>query len=258
MFAAQRRTNQSTESLETLTRRLADQAMSDYEMREGEIYELVIEPDRARPDRPRPEQVRRRQDQGGRLPRHQPQHAEQEGEGTGDRHVGLRTRDPRPFVRPFLCSRRRKPPVEWSSGSTLGQVVIVFANANNLATLTSRTALRPTPIVRGSAGEHGGNRSARRFERRDGANHDTASIRRGLGRGRARREVRGRRPGHPPAPAPSRRRPGPDPRPAPHLRPDRLARRCSSACRGWPRRSWSRRWRRRSAGSSPASSSRPT
>ena len=43
MFAAQRRTSQSSESIETLTRRLADQAMADYEMREGEIYQLVIE-----------------------------------------------------------------------------------------------------------------------------------------------------------------------------------------------------------------------
>jgi Nif-specific regulatory protein len=43
MFAAQRRTNQASESIETLTRRLADQAMSDYEMREGEIYTLVID-----------------------------------------------------------------------------------------------------------------------------------------------------------------------------------------------------------------------
>ena len=42
MFAAQRRTTQSTETLETLTRRLADQAMADYELREGKIYELVI------------------------------------------------------------------------------------------------------------------------------------------------------------------------------------------------------------------------
>ncbi|CAA9483560.1 MAG: Two-component system response regulator protein, partial [uncultured Sphingomonadaceae bacterium] len=42
MFAAQRRTSQSTESIEALTRRLADQAISDYEMREGEIYSLVI------------------------------------------------------------------------------------------------------------------------------------------------------------------------------------------------------------------------
>ncbi|HTW94694.1 MAG TPA: sigma 54-interacting transcriptional regulator [Tepidisphaeraceae bacterium] len=43
MFAQQRRTNQSSESIETLTRRLADQAMSDYELREGEIYQLVID-----------------------------------------------------------------------------------------------------------------------------------------------------------------------------------------------------------------------
>ncbi|QOV91331.1 sigma 54-interacting transcriptional regulator [Humisphaera borealis] len=43
MFAAQRRTNSSSESIETLTRRLADQAMADYEMREGEIYKLVTD-----------------------------------------------------------------------------------------------------------------------------------------------------------------------------------------------------------------------
>jgi Nif-specific regulatory protein len=43
MFAQQRRTSQSSESIETLTRRLADQAISDYEMREGEIYQLVID-----------------------------------------------------------------------------------------------------------------------------------------------------------------------------------------------------------------------
>jgi Nif-specific regulatory protein len=43
MFAAQRRTTQSSESIETLTRRLADQAISDYEQREGEIYQLVID-----------------------------------------------------------------------------------------------------------------------------------------------------------------------------------------------------------------------
>jgi Nif-specific regulatory protein len=43
MFAAQRRTNQSSESIETLTRRLSDQAISDYELREGEIYQLVID-----------------------------------------------------------------------------------------------------------------------------------------------------------------------------------------------------------------------
>jgi Nif-specific regulatory protein len=43
MFAQQRRTNQSSESIETLTRRLADQAIADYELREGEIYQLVID-----------------------------------------------------------------------------------------------------------------------------------------------------------------------------------------------------------------------
>jgi Nif-specific regulatory protein len=43
MFAAQRRNTPSTESIETLTRRLADQAIADLDMREGEIYELVVE-----------------------------------------------------------------------------------------------------------------------------------------------------------------------------------------------------------------------
>jgi Nif-specific regulatory protein len=43
MFAAQRRSNQASESVETLTKRLADQAMGDYDMREGEIYQLVID-----------------------------------------------------------------------------------------------------------------------------------------------------------------------------------------------------------------------
>ena len=43
MFAAQRRTTQSSESIETLTRRHADQAIADYELREGEIYQLVID-----------------------------------------------------------------------------------------------------------------------------------------------------------------------------------------------------------------------
>ena len=42
MFAAQRRTTQSSETVETLTRRLADQAMSDYELQDGRIYDLVI------------------------------------------------------------------------------------------------------------------------------------------------------------------------------------------------------------------------
>ncbi len=43
MFAAQRRANQPSESTETITRRLADQAISDYELREGQIYQLVID-----------------------------------------------------------------------------------------------------------------------------------------------------------------------------------------------------------------------
>ncbi|HEY7091397.1 MAG TPA: sigma 54-interacting transcriptional regulator [Tepidisphaeraceae bacterium] len=43
MFAAQRRTNQASESIETLTRRLSDQAIADYELREGEIYQLVLD-----------------------------------------------------------------------------------------------------------------------------------------------------------------------------------------------------------------------
>src|SRR4030095_14734912 len=41
MFAAQRRSNLASESIEMLTRRLADQAIADYELREGEIYELL-------------------------------------------------------------------------------------------------------------------------------------------------------------------------------------------------------------------------
>jgi Nif-specific regulatory protein len=43
MFAAQRRSNQSSESIETLTTRLAEQSIGEYEMREGEIYQLVID-----------------------------------------------------------------------------------------------------------------------------------------------------------------------------------------------------------------------
>src|SRR5829696_1133805 len=43
MFAAQRRTTQSSESIETITKRLAEQAVGDYELREGEIYQLVID-----------------------------------------------------------------------------------------------------------------------------------------------------------------------------------------------------------------------
>jgi Nif-specific regulatory protein len=43
MFAQQRRMNQSSESIEQLTKRLAEQAMVDYELREGEIYQLVVD-----------------------------------------------------------------------------------------------------------------------------------------------------------------------------------------------------------------------
>jgi Nif-specific regulatory protein len=43
MFAAQRRSTQSSESIETITGRLADHAIADYELREGEIYSLVME-----------------------------------------------------------------------------------------------------------------------------------------------------------------------------------------------------------------------
>src|SRR5579862_3822209 len=43
MFAAQRRQSQPSESIEALSRRLAEQAMSDYDLREGEIYQLVID-----------------------------------------------------------------------------------------------------------------------------------------------------------------------------------------------------------------------
>ena len=43
MFAAQRRTNHASESIETLARRLADQAITDYELQEGKIYSLVID-----------------------------------------------------------------------------------------------------------------------------------------------------------------------------------------------------------------------
>jgi DNA-binding NtrC family response regulator len=42
MFAAQRRSTQASESIDTITKRLADQAISDFEMREGEIYQLLI------------------------------------------------------------------------------------------------------------------------------------------------------------------------------------------------------------------------
>ena len=43
MFAAHRKNTPSTESIETLTRRLADQAVADFDVREGEIYQLVID-----------------------------------------------------------------------------------------------------------------------------------------------------------------------------------------------------------------------
>jgi len=43
MFAQQRRQNQSTESMESLVKRLADQSIADYELREGHIYQLVID-----------------------------------------------------------------------------------------------------------------------------------------------------------------------------------------------------------------------
>src|SRR5256714_7788894 len=42
MFAAQRRSSAASESIDTITKRLADQAMADFEMREGEIYQLLI------------------------------------------------------------------------------------------------------------------------------------------------------------------------------------------------------------------------
>jgi len=43
MFAQQRRSNHSSESIETLCRRLADQAIADYELREGEVYQLLLD-----------------------------------------------------------------------------------------------------------------------------------------------------------------------------------------------------------------------
>jgi Nif-specific regulatory protein len=43
MFAAQRRNSQASESIETLTKRLAEQSVADYELREGEIYQLVVD-----------------------------------------------------------------------------------------------------------------------------------------------------------------------------------------------------------------------
>ncbi len=43
MYAAQRRTSASSESLQTLAGRLAEQALADYELREGEIHHLAVE-----------------------------------------------------------------------------------------------------------------------------------------------------------------------------------------------------------------------
>jgi Nif-specific regulatory protein len=43
MFAAQRKQSAGTESLESLVKRLSEQAIVDFEMREGEIYQLVID-----------------------------------------------------------------------------------------------------------------------------------------------------------------------------------------------------------------------
>ncbi len=43
MFAQQRKSNTGSESIETLTKRLSEQAIGEYEMREGEIYQLVID-----------------------------------------------------------------------------------------------------------------------------------------------------------------------------------------------------------------------
>ena len=89
MFAAQRRTNQSQRvdrDAHPPPGRPGDQRLR---AARGRDLPARDRPDRARPDRPRPGQVRRREDQGRRLPGHQPQHAEQEGEGPGDRGGGL-------------------------------------------------------------------------------------------------------------------------------------------------------------------------
>jgi len=43
MFAAQRRSNQSSESIESLSKRLAEQALADYELREGQVYQLLTD-----------------------------------------------------------------------------------------------------------------------------------------------------------------------------------------------------------------------
>jgi Nif-specific regulatory protein len=43
MFAAQRKSSQASETIESISKRLADQAITDFELREGEIYQLVID-----------------------------------------------------------------------------------------------------------------------------------------------------------------------------------------------------------------------
>ena len=43
MFAQQRRSTPSSESIDTLCKRLAEQALADYEMREGEIWQLAMD-----------------------------------------------------------------------------------------------------------------------------------------------------------------------------------------------------------------------
>lgn len=43
MFAQQRRQNQPTESMDTLVAKLSEQAIADYELREGQIHSLVID-----------------------------------------------------------------------------------------------------------------------------------------------------------------------------------------------------------------------
>jgi Nif-specific regulatory protein len=43
MFAAQRKSNPSSETIESLAKKMADQAVADYEHREGEIYQLVMD-----------------------------------------------------------------------------------------------------------------------------------------------------------------------------------------------------------------------
>ena len=85
MFAAQRRNTQSSESIETITTRLAEQAVGRLRAARGGNLPARHRSDRARADRACPGQMRRREDQGRRLPGHQSQHAEQEGQGAGHR-----------------------------------------------------------------------------------------------------------------------------------------------------------------------------